>query len=204
MPELKTKSHGLMGLPHYRNSRASVELYEPIYQNIFTVNITLPASVGATQEEVNLVLEGVQKIGGLETSKLPTSPAMQHYKFADRSYAGSKPDNTHVDLDLDFQLNLRHDENRVPTNYAYNLLRKWTDLIYDPLTGRSGLKRDYVAPNMIVTVQDRAGTPYWGWIFYNIFPISNLPTPDLNYQSTDLLKVPSFKLRCDIWDEVRL
>lgn len=197
-------SKGTVALPHFRNSRASVELYEPIYLNIFTVQISLPSSLGVTTQDTNLLLEEVQKVGGLDTTKNPGA-VTQAYKYAQRSFAGAKPENTYVDLDLDFEVNLQYTGNNdIPGNYVLKTLRKWSDLIYDPLTGRTGLKKDYIAPNMTVTMQDRAGTPHRQWICYNVFPISTITPPDLNYQSADLYKITGYKLRCDCWDEVIL
>ena len=60
-----TTSQGLNGLPHFKSSRAAMELKEPIYQNLFTVNIKLPDKIGATDEDTKLMLEGIQKVAGL-------------------------------------------------------------------------------------------------------------------------------------------
>ena len=94
-----TKSKGLFGLPHYRNSRASMELYEPVYLNIFTVQLAMPASLGLTDEDTNLLLEGVKNVNGLESHSFPTTPAEQTYKYAQRSFAGAKPDYDPVPLE---------------------------------------------------------------------------------------------------------
>jgi len=67
-------SQGSFGLSHFRNSRAAQELYEPVYLNLFTIQIVLPAGVGSTLENTNLTLENVQTIGGLKSHKFPASP----------------------------------------------------------------------------------------------------------------------------------
>lgn len=64
-----TKSNGLIGLSHFKNSRISSDLMEPVYLNIFTVQISLPSAIGATEQDTNLLLEGVQRVGGLDTNK---------------------------------------------------------------------------------------------------------------------------------------
>ena len=38
-------SKGLSGLPHFRSSRVSMGMWEPVYQNLFTVAITLPEAI---------------------------------------------------------------------------------------------------------------------------------------------------------------
>ena len=192
------KSQGSFGLPHFRNSRAAQELYEPLYMNLFTIQISLPPGIGVTgDEDTNLLLENVQNIGGLESNSFPGSPIAQNYKWAQRRFAGAKPDKTTMDIQITFEVNL----NRTPSAYILKTLRKWNDLVYDPLTGRTGLKIDYTAPWMLITLYDRAANPYWQWKCYNVFPISALPAPALNYQSDEIYKIENYSLAVDSWDE---
>lgn len=190
-------SQGLFGLSHFRNSRASQELYEPVYLNLFTVQIELPTAIGSTQENTNLVLESVQNVGGLKSHKFPSSPVAQYYKWAARRFAGAKPSETTMDLTLDFQVNL----DRTPSAYTLKTLRKWCDLVYDPLTGRTGIKADYVAPWMLITMYDRAARPFWQWKCYNVFPMTALPEPALGFQNEELYAINGFGIACDYWDE---
>jgi hypothetical protein len=191
-------SSGSFGLPHFRNSRASQELYEPLYLNLFTIQISLPPGIGITgDEDTNLLLENIQNIGGLESNSFPGSTVAQNYKWAQRRFAGAKPDKTTMDIQLTFEVNL----NRTPSAYILKTLRKWNDLIYDPLTGRTGLKVDYVAPWMLITLYDRASNPYWQWKCYNVFPITALPAPNLAYQSDEVYKIEGYTLAVDSWDE---
>ena len=202
-PTLPKKSPGLLGLSHFRNSRVAKSLWEPIYLNLFTVQLTCPQGMVDTtdDERLNIILEGVSSVGQISTS-FGANATEQKYKFAQRSFAGAKPDRTNVDLTLHFNLNLSYD-NGSPENYTYKFLREWVDLIYDPLTGREGLKKDYVAPSMTITMQDRAGNPYWQWVFYYIFPTTGVPGPTLNYDSTDLMSC-DMTFRADWWDECML
>ena len=190
-------SQGSFGLSHFRNSRASQELYEPVYLNLFTVQIELPTGVGSTPENTNLMLENVQKISGLVSHKFPTSLVSQNYKWAARRFAGAKPDTTTMDLTLDFEVNI----DRTPSAYVLKTLRKWCDLVYDPLTGRTGIKADYVAPWMLITMYDRAARPFWQWKCYNVFPMTALPAPEIDYVATEIYKIAGFGIAVDIWDE---
>jgi len=191
------KSQGSFGLPHFRNSRAAQELFEPLYLNLWTVQISLPVGVGSTEENTNLLLENVQSISGLESNSFPASPIGQFYKWAERRFAGPKPEKTTMDITLKFEVNL----NKTPSAYVLKTLRKWNDLVYDPLTGRTGLKADYVAPWALVTLYDRAANPYWQWKLYNVFPITALPAPELDYQSEEIYRIEGYGLACDSWDE---
>jgi hypothetical protein len=189
-----------------------MEMYEPVYLNLFTVEIELPQKLRAAYEgagkdfteETLLVLEGVKNVKGLDTNKMPAA-VQQQYKFADRSFAGSGTDNTFIDVTMDIQVNLRDCAAGMPDMYAVKLLRSWNDLIWDPLTGRQGLKVDYVAPRVVVTMHDKANNPFWQWTLYNVFPLSGITTPDLDYsKKTDLYTISGYKLRCDYWDETML
>ena len=102
-----------------------------------------------------------------------------------------------MDIAINFEVNL----NRTPSAYVLKTLRKWNDLVYDPLTGRTGLKVDYVAPWALVTLYDRAANPYWQWKLYNVFPMTALPAPELGYQSEDIYRIEGYTLACDSWDE---
>ena len=192
---------GTLGLSHFRNSRVSTSQWEPIYQNLFSVQLVAPEGLqDGSEDRVNTILEGVKSVGTIAASK-GSAPVTQTYKFATRSFAGATPESTYIDLQIQFQLNLSYDNpNGTPSNYTYNFLREWVDLVYDPLTGRQGLKRDYCAPSMVVTLHDRAGTPFWQFVFYYIFPTTGAPNPTLDYTSNTLFE-GSMTFRADWWDE---
>ena len=199
MADVTKKSNGLLGLSHFRNSRVATSLWEPIYQNLFSVQLVPPMGLeDRSEERVNIILEGVQSVGTIASSK-GSSVVEQKYKFATRSYAGAVPENTTIDLQIQFALNLSYD-NGTPESYTYKFLREWTDLVYDPLTGRQGLKKDYVAPSMTVTAHDRSGVGWQQWVMYYIFPTTPCPNINLGYQQTQLFE-GSMTFRCDWWDE---
>ena len=191
------KSQGTFGLAHFRSSRAAQELFEPVYQNLFTVQLSLPSGVGATDEDTNLLLENVLNVGGLESNSFPTTPAEQKYKWATRRFAGAKPDKTTMDVTLDFEVNL----NKTPSAYVVKTLRKWCDLVYDPLTGREGLKANYTAPWMLITLYDRAARPFWQWKLYYVFPLTAIPPVPLDYNVDDLFRITGFTIGSEFWDE---
>lgn len=205
-------SPGLMGLPHFRASRVSRMLYEPVYQNLFTVNIELPDAIvtllgNNAESEKNLLLEGVRKVDGLDTQKVPNT-VEQKYKFAQRRFAASGPTETTLDLVLDFEINVRHQVTdgvaSSPSMYTLRILRMWDDLIYDPLTGTQGLKIEYVAPKMEVILHDKKGNPFWVWNCYHVFPNKKFNAPAISYDSKDIYKVTGYGLACDYWDEAML
>jgi len=197
MAENNMTSKGTFALSHFRNSRAAKEQFEPVYLNLFTVEIALPVGIGATDEQKNLLLENVTQINGLQSHSFPTSLVTQNYKWAQRRYAGGKPERTTMDIQIDFEVNL----DRTNSPYVLKTLRQWSDLVYDPLTGRTGLKRDYTADWALITAYDRAGNPFWQWKLYQVFPMSAIQVPTWNYTSNDIWKISNWTLACDYWDE---
>ena len=179
-----------MPLPHYTQARASSQRFEPIQPNLFEVTIFSPLG-----DDTGLILEQVKTIGGLNNLNPSIDAVSQKYKFADRSYAGM-PGQTFVDLTLNFTLNL----NEANENYMYNTFRNWYKLIYDPLTGEMGLKKDYVG-SMIVVQYNRAGDIFRKITLKDVFPIAQPDFVDeLSYETPDPVEL-SMTYRCDHWLE---
>ncbi len=185
----------MAGLPHYKNSRASVNNWEPLYNAHFEIILTPPPAVAGW----DLVMEQVLKIDGLETDKMP-GVVEQAYKSAKRRFAGGIVDDTTVTLSLDFEVNL-NDSNSA---YVYKALRQWCDIIYDPLTGRMGLKRDYVGGPMVVSAFNKQGDIYHQWKFPTVFPITPITPMAFEYGSNDIYRITGFQLAADYWEETVL
>ena len=185
----------MAGLPHFRNSQASMNKFEPVYLSQFEVLLTPPSAVGGW----DLVMEQVLNVKGLEVNKQP-GQVEQKYKSAKRTFAGGVVDDTTITISLDFEVNL-DDSNSM---YVYKALRKWTDIIYDPLTGRMGLKRDYVGGPMIVNIFNKQGDIFRQLKFAQVFPISPLPVMDLDFSSNEIYRISGFQFKADYWEETIL
>lgn len=175
-----------------------MDMYEPIYKNLFTVTITPPAALQIDESELKVVMEGIRSIGGLTTVQGAGSTS-QKYKWAERMFAAAQPNQTHLDLTIDFALNIKPGST-TNNNYTYKFLRKWCDLVYDPLTGRQGIKQEYAARDMTITLQDRRGIPFWQWVCYNVWPDGGLGDPGLSYDSSDIMTA-SLSFKADYFDE---
>ena len=179
-----------MPLPHYTQSRASSQRFEPIQPNLFELTVFSPLG-----DDTGLILQQVKSIGGLNALNPAVETVGQKYKFADRSFAGM-PTQTFVDLPVNFTLNL----NDANENYIYNTFRNWYKLIYDPLTGEMGLKKDYVG-SMILVQYNRAGDIYRKITFKDVFPIGQIDFVDeMNYATQDAVEL-TMTYRCDHWVE---
>ena len=181
----------MAGLSHFLNSKAATKYYEPMYQNLFEVTILPPASISGGE----LLIEHVNKIGGLMQDK-GSEVVEQKYKWATRSYASGVPTGTTVDLTVDFSVNL-NDANEL---YVYKTLRDWFRLIYNPLTGEQGLKKDYVG-TLVVTNYNRAGDIFWQRTFHDCFPTGDIGELASDYSGGEKVDMPDIKFRSDWWEE---
>jgi len=179
-----------MPLPHYTQSRASSQRYEPIQPNLFEVTVFSPLG-----DDTGLILEQVKTIGGLNNLNPAVDAIGQKYKFADSSFA-SMPGQTFMDLTVNFSLNL----NEANENYIYNTFRNWYKIIYDPLTGEMGLKKDYVG-SMIIVQYNRAGDIFRKITCKDVFPTGQPDFVDeLSYETPDAVDL-TMTYRCDHWVE---
>lgn len=182
------------GLPHWQNSRAAVNYWEPIFQNQFEVIITPPASV---TQNVDLLVEHVLTVQGIPEIT-PGGVVEQKYKFATRSYSAALPTSTTADLDIKFTVNLNDDNNM----YIYNTLRQWADITFDPMTGGQGLKKDY-AGEMTIVMFNKAQNIFREYRFISVIPRDGLTPISLDYNSNSLYEI-TVKFRSDTWRERRV
>jgi hypothetical protein len=180
----------MAGLPHFLNSKAATKWYEPFYQNLFEVTILPPATVAGG----SILIEHVNKIAGLTQDK-GSETIEQKYKFASRSYASGTPTSTVNDLTVSFSLNL-NDANEL---YVYKTIRDWFRLVYNPLTGEQGLKKDYIG-TLIVTNFNRKGDIFWQRTFHDCMPKGDLPELGLDYGAGESVAM-DVGFRSDWWEE---
>ena len=180
----------MAGLPHYQNSLFGINKYEPVYLNQFEVLITPPAAVLGGP----ILVQQVTSITGLGVDKTPAA-TQQKYKFAVRNYAGAKPESTVFDLTVNFTVNL----NDANSMYVFKTLRQWTDLIYNPLTGAMGLKRDYTG-TIVLSVFNKQGDVFRRITCRDCFPIAPIGAMELDYGGTELYDI-SLQWAVDYWDD---
>jgi hypothetical protein len=163
----------MAGLPHFKNSTAGPGRFEPIYLNQFEVIVTPPPAVSQyIGFNNNLVLEHVKKVGPLPENAGNAGGTLitQRYKFSERAYAASRPQSTLAKFTIELELNLNDDND----NYIYNAFRAWANLIFDPMTGAQGLKKDYAGttanPAVVqVTQFNRTGLIFREFVFSPVF-----------------------------------
>ncbi len=185
----------MAGLPHYKNAHVAMEKWEPVYLNMFEILLKPPKAVDSWE----WVMDNVKSIGGMETDKTPDASVTQSYKGASRRFAAGFPESTTVDLTVEFEVNL----NESNSMYVYKGLRRWCDIIWDPLTGAMSLKRDYAGGPMTVSIYNRKGDIFRQWIYPVLWPKQSLPAMDLSYEPSDAWKI-SMVFAADYWEDMSL
>jgi hypothetical protein len=192
----------MAGLPHWTQSTAARNLYEPVYLNQFEVLITPPSAIveSNTQFQGEFVLtQQVKSISGLAVDLQPSAPVEQFYKFATRRYAGGEPSTSDMDLTIEFEVNL-NDSNSMT---VYKILRQWSDLIYNPLTGAMGLKRDYVG-GILVSIFNKQGDVFRRIRIPVCFISEAINPMELDYDQGNNIYSLSVQWKCDYWEDLFL
>lgn len=187
------------GLPHFKNSQAARNNWEPVFNAYFTVSLTPPAGIDNSQWD--LVLENVKKIDGIDTSKFFPGAKDQKFKGASRSFVGGKVPTQTFDISLSFEVNL-NDSNEM---YVFNALRQWCDLVYNPMTGKMGLKKDYVGGPLIISQYNANGDVFRQITFQTVMPMSAVKGPNsFDWEDDNVYVIDGWQLRADDYDEVWL
>jgi hypothetical protein len=88
--------------------------------------------------------------------------------------------------------------------YTYNALRAWADLVYNPLTGAQGLKRDYADAAITVNVFNRSGQIFREFNFEPVFiGPDKLTEMKLDYASDEIYRLTA-TFSADTYTENRL
>lgn len=191
----------MAGLPHYTSARAAINNFEPVYLNQWEVIINPPNGIVAasTMFQGEMILtQQVKSISGLAVDITAVDPVQQNYKFATRRYAGGEPTTSDMAINMEFEVNL-NDQNSMTT---YKILRQWSDLIYNPLTGAMGLKTDYVG-SMVISIFNKRGDVFRRIRIPSCFLSEPINSMDLDYETPSIYSIRASWI-CDYWEDLFL
>ncbi len=189
----------MAGLPHFTNSLAGINNYEPVFLNQFQVLITPPPGIvdaNITFNGESVLSQQIKSITGMAVDIAPAQAVEQNYKFATRRYAGGEPSTSDMNLSMEFEVNLS-DTNSMT---VYKILRQWSDLIYNPLTGAMGLKVDYVG-SMLISVFNKRGDVFRRIRIPSCFISEPINAMDLDYETPAIYTI-STSWVCDYWEDL--
>lgn len=151
-------------LSHVVNSQSGANNYEMHVDSLFRITFIPPSIVTNSP----LLTEQVKKCTGW---KIPgPENVSQSFMQAKRNYASTEVDNTQ-ELEMEFELNL----NNELQNFVYNSILAWKKLIFNPLTGERGLKKDYIGQVVIESFAAN-GEIYWTRTLHNAWPKGDIDT----------------------------
>ena len=191
----------MAGLPHFTNSKAAINNYEPVYLNQFEVLINPPSGIvdsATTFKGESILAQQVKAITGLAVDIAPAQTVNQQYKFATRRYAGGEPSQSDMTLSMEFEVNLS-DANSMS---VYKILRQWSDLIYNPLTGAMGLKSDYVG-SMSISIFNKRGDVFRRIRIPSCFLSEPINAMELDYETPAIYSINASWV-CDYWEDLFL
>jgi hypothetical protein len=189
----------MAGLPHFTNSKAAINNYEPVYLNQFEVLINPPSGIvdsATTFKGESILAQQVKAITGLAVDIAPAQTVNQQYKFATRRYAGGEPSQSDMTLSMEFEVNL-NDANSMS---VYKILRQWSDLIYNPLTGAMGLKSDYVG-SMSISIFNKRGDVFRRIRIPSCFLSEPINAMELDYETPAIYSINASWV-CDYWEDL--
>jgi hypothetical protein len=156
------------------------------------------AGFEATEDNIERAAQYAITITGLAVDILPASNVEQNYKFATRRYAGGEPSTSDMTLTMEFEVNL-NDANSMST---YKILRQWSDLIYNPLTGAMGLKTDYVG-SLVISIFNKRGDVFRRIRVPSCFLSEAINAMELDYENPAIYTVSTSWI-CDYWEDLFL
>ena len=188
----------LSHVPHARSVYAGRNYYDPVNTAVFEVEFDFPGLIKTAigTETIGILTEQVTSVTGLDN--LLKTPAAGQQKFfgADVSYLNPTIDNTYAEITIEFNLNLRN----VIDNYVLDAFMQWRNLNYNLGNGARFLKKDYVAPKILIKVANRDGTV---WRVINLWDVMLINITGLD--GLDITTNESPKLQCtfrsDYWDD---
>lgn len=165
-------------LSHIRNSTSGREAYEVHVDSLFRVTFIPPTGVG----NYEILTEQCTAVSGW---KQPAPENVQQkFMQASRNYASTEVEQTQ-EITCSFELNLNHNLD----NFVYDTISDWRALVFNPLTGERGLKKDYIGTIVIESFANN-GDIYWTRTLNNVFPKGDLTSIGQNdYSASEPVKL---------------
>lgn len=186
-------------LPHIKNTTAGVNYYDPMHKAIFEVYFDLPKALtdaGFSPDDGVLLTEQVTKVNGLDALQKTVGAGSQKFFGVDVSFLNPVMESTYAELTMEFNLNLRKDNDA----YVLKIFKAWEKLGYDLMDGTRTLMADYVVDNLRIAEANRDGSVWRAIVFHKVLLTEVTGLDDLDYTSNDA-RALSVKFRADYWDE---
>jgi len=184
-----------MGLPHFTTVQSHNANFDPVYKNLFEVEIFLPDEIKDKHPDATILL-----LENAKTVKLPTYPALevvkQKYKYSTRLYLGFPNTTSIEDLDITFNIN----QNDTKQMFTFRMVKDWYDLVWNNEDGSTNYKKNILG-EIIVYQHDREGNIIRRVTYHNCqikgFSVDN----ELSWEDTAQLQSLTANFVADYWED---
>lgn len=184
-----------MPLPHFTNIESHNQNWDPVYKNLFEVEIFLPDAIRDRHPNAtDLLLENAKSIS------LPTYPELatetQRYKYSTRMFIGL-PDSTSISsLSVGFNIN----QNDAKQMFTFRMIKDWYDLAWNNEDGSTNYKRNIVG-EIILYQHDREGEIIRRVTYHNCQLISFSVGEDLEWGGGANIQELTANWTVDWWED---
>ena len=175
-----------MPLPHFTNvsnvgspGGPGTLPEEPVYTNLFEITFVLPTLLQAQGRNTLLLLENATSVNLNLTEAIETKT--QRFKYSTRAFMAAGPAQTHVEFDINFQVNV----NAGGSMENWNSLKAWYDLVWNSQTGYLHYKSDIIG-TIIVNQHDKKGFVLRRVTFQNC-QIKKVAGYELDWSANDIV-----------------
>lgn len=166
--------------------------HEPVYMNLFEVTFILPTILQAQGRDPVLLLQQAKKFDlNITNKELATSE--QRFKYSTRAFVNAGPDKSHVDFDIDFNVNV----NNQGSMEVWNTLRAWYDLAWNSQNGYLHYKADLIG-TIIVNQHDKKGLVLRRVTFQNA-QLLGVTSPSMDWSTNGIWEAANAKFVADFW-----
>ena len=169
--------------PHLTNTHTGRERWDPMHSSIFGVIFTVPFVLRGeyNTEELRILSEQIYSIDGLDNINKTVGLYTQKYLGTDVAFFDPKVNNTTIDFNVTFNLNIRNGNDA----FVYKLFKEWFSLMYDLSTGVRAIKDMVCAENMTILEANRDGTVWRQIVMHNVFVTAISGMNSLDYTSSE-------------------
>ena len=185
-------------LPHISNAQAGIEHWDPMHNSLFQINFTVPYVMQGeyNQDELLILSQQVISVNGLDQIQKPLSMYTMKYLGVDVAFFNPMIDNTSIDFNIVFNLNIRNQSDA----YVFKLFKSWLRLIYNMSTGVVPLLGQCRAESMTICEANRDGTIWRQVVMKNVVITGMTGMDSLDYSSSEP-RTLTVTFHGDYWDE---
>lgn len=210
-----------MPLPHIQNTKAGLQLHDPMHASIFEISFELPYALTSdvfagnnvispswaltpddyvvgdiTHEDVVTLTQQVTELSGLDALQKTVQAGEQKFLGTSVSFLNPTHDNTYIEFNVILNLNLRNTTDA----WVLRVFKAWSRVGYDLLSGVRTLKAEYVAPFMKILEANRNGVVWREVTLQQVMLVGLTGLDSLNYTDNEARKLQC-TFRSDWWHE---